>query len=247
MKLAVYGYDSIVGKLVLEQLEDSALPLENFFPLSPLPQEFDAVPLRGKNYPITYIEEFDFAQADVVLLLTPQDISATVVPKAQSAGCIVIDNSHLYSGQQDTPVVLAELNPYVVSKVLEKKLATVPLATSSEIVLALHPLHDEYGLKQVVVTALLSASEQGELGTQTLAKETTRLLNGLDVEVIDFPAQIAFNVLNRIGAVDEAGISAHEKMVTHEVKALLDDLGDKFSLTCLQVPTFYGQIGRAHV
>lgn len=247
MKLAIYGYDTIVGKLVLELLEDSPIVIEEFYPLSPLASEYDAVPLRGKNYEISYVDEFDFSQAQVALFLTTKDESERLVPLAQSQGCIVIDNSHLFSGVEAAPVVLKEINPYDIDKVVAKKLSSIPLATSSEIVLALNPLHDEFGVKQAVVTAMISASEHGELGTQTLAKETTLLLNGMSVDVTDFPSQLAFNVHTRIGELDDLGVSEHENIVKHEVFSLLDDFAEGLSLTCIQVPTFYGHTLSIHV
>lgn len=247
MKLAIYGYDTIVGKLVLELLEDASFTIDEFYPLSPLASEYDAVPLRGKNYEISYVDEFDFSKAQVALFLTTKDESERLVPLAQSQGCIVIDNSHLFSGLDAAPVVLKEINPYAIDKVIAKKLASIPLATSSEIVLALNPLHDEFGIKNAVVTALIAASEHGELGTQTLARETTLLLNGMSVDVTDFPSQLAFNVHTRIGALDDNGTSEHENIVKHEVFSLLDDFEQGLSLTCIQVPTFYGHTLSIHV
>lgn len=248
MKLAIYGYDTIVGKLVLEALEqDESLKLDEFYPLSPLASEYDAVPLRGKNYLISYVDEFDFSKADVALFLTTKDESERLIPKAQSAGCIVIDDSHLYAGIKGKTMVLKEVNPYAVKDVIESKLACVPLATSSEIVLSLNPLHDEYGIKKAVITAMISTSEHGELGTQTLARETTQLLNGMGVDVTDFPAQLAFNIHTRIGELDDDGISSHEQIVIHEVFSLMDKFPEGLALTCVQVPTFYGHTLSVHV
>ncbi len=247
MKIALYGYDTIVGKLVLEALEeDSNIKLDAFYPLTPIPGDYDAVPVQGKNYPLVYVDEFDFSQAQVAIFLTTKDETARLTSKVQNAGCILIDNSHLYAVQKDAPLVLREVQGYV-NDVIAKRLACVPLATSSEIVLSLNPLHDEYGLKKAVVTALISASEHGELGTQTLAHETTLLLNGMSVDVTDFPAQLAFNIHTRIGELDENGISEHEHIILHEVERLLDINATQLALTCIQVPTFYGHTLSVHV
>lgn len=248
MKVAIYGYDTIVGKLVLEILEeDPNFKIDEFYPLSPIAGEYDAVPLRGKNYLISHVYEFDFAQADVALFLTTKDESERLVPKAQAAGCIVIDDSHLYAGIKNCPLVLREVNPYVIKEVQEKRLACVPMATSSEIVLSLAPLHDEYGIKQAVVTAMVSTSEHGELGTQTLARETMQLLNGVGVDVTDFPAQLAFNIHTRIGELNEQGVSSHEQIILHEVSTLMELSEHQLALTCVQVPTFYGHTLSVHV
>ncbi len=247
MKLAVYGYDTIVGKLVLEELEQGKIVIDDFFPLSPLAAEYDAVPLAGKNYKIEHVDEFDFSRADAVLFLSTKDESERLIAKAQSAGCVAIDNSHLFSGAEAVPVIVKHINPEKIVEAKAKKLASVPLSLTSQIVLALNPIHDEFGIRKSAITALVSVSEQGELGTQTLASETTRLLNGMSVDVTDFPAQVAFNVHTRVGDVEEDGSSSLEKLVKSEVFALLDNFKDGMSLTCIQVPTFYGHTLSIHV
>lgn len=248
MKLAIYGYDTIVGKQVLDLLEsDSLLTLEDFYPLSPIAGEYDAVPLRGKNYLISYVDDFDFAQADVVLFLTTKDESARLLPVAQNAGCIAVDSSHLFAGEQKSLLLLKDINHYLIKEVVDKRLACIPLSLATQIVLALAPLNDTYGIKHAVLTALVSVSEHGELGTQTLAHETTQLLNGLGVDVTDFPAQLAFNVHNRIGELNDQGCSQYEQVILHEVCSLLELKPTDFSLTCMQVPTFYGHTLSVHV
>lgn len=248
MKLAIYGYDTIVGKQVLDLLEsDSSLTLEDFYPLSPIAGEYDAVPLRGKNYLISFVDDFDFAQADVVLFLTTKDESARLLHVAQHADCIVIDNSHLLAGEQQSVLLLKDINPYLIKEVVGKRLACIPLSLATQIVLALAPLNDTYGINHAVLTALVSVSEHGELGTQVLAHETTQLLNGLGVDVTDFPAQLAFNVHNRIGELNEQCCSQYEQVILYEVCSLLEIKPAAFSLTCMQVPTFYGHTLSVHV
>lgn len=247
MKIAIYGYDTIVGKQVLEELDNSNLPIEEFYPLSPIAMEYEAVPLRGKNHVISCVDEFDFAQAQVAIFLTTKDESERLIPEVQAAGCTVIDNSHLYSSIDQQPIVLKQINPYNIVKVLEKKLAVVPSAISTEIVLSTMPAHDEWGVRKAVVTALVSASEHGDLGTQTLARETSQLLNGMGVDVTDFPAQIAFNIHTRIGQIDDQGLSDYESVVNHEVFSLMDRFEQGLSLTCIQVPVFYGHTLSVHL
>lgn len=75
MKLAIYGYDTDIGKLVIETIEEQDLSLGEVFPLSPLTGEYDAVQIKGQNYFVQPVEEFDFSKADVALFLTTQDES----------------------------------------------------------------------------------------------------------------------------------------------------------------------------
>lgn len=238
LKLAVYGYDTDIGKLVVETLEEQHLPLDDFFPLSPLQGEYDAVMIDKKNYFVEAVDTFDFSRANVVLLLSTQDESARVISKAQECGCIVIDNSHLFSGEDKGELVVPELNPYDIRKGIDKKLIVPALAPSLMLMLVLAAVSDEYGLSRVSVTSLESVSEQGRLGTETLAHESTMLLNGLPAEHPGFEAQLAFNLHPRIGAVDENGYSDHENIIKHEVNEILGKFDRGFDITCMQVPVF---------
>ncbi|MGN0916252.1 MAG: Asd/ArgC dimerization domain-containing protein [Succinivibrio sp.] len=240
LKLAVYGYDTDIGKLLLETLEETDSFIEELYPLTPFKGEYDAVKLKDHNYFVTAVDEFDFSKADCAVFLTTQDESARLVAKARDAGCTVIDNSHLFSGDGKTAVVVPELNPYEVKKSAESKLLVPALAPAVQLCLALSVLHDEFGISKASVTSLESVSEHGRLGTETLAHESTLLLNGMDSEHPGFPCQLAFNLLTSIGTVEENGYSDHESAISSEVERILGRFERGFDITCIQVPVFYG-------
>ena len=240
IKLAIYGYDSDIGKLVLETLEEQQLDLTEVYPLSPLQGEYDAVMIDKQNYFVTPIDTFDFSKADVALFLTTQDETQRWVQKAKEEGCIVIDDSHLFSGDEKTNLVVPEINPYAVKDAIQSRLVIPALAPSVQLCLALAALHDEFGIAKATATSLESASEHGRLGTQTLAHETTLLLNGMAGDHQGFPCQLAFNLLNRIGVVEEDSYSDHENTIRSEVERILGKFERGFDVTCIQVPVFYG-------
>ncbi len=247
LDLAIYGYDTDIGKLVIETLEELKIDIGKLYPLSPLEGEFDAVALNERNYMIEPVSSFDFSKAQVAMFLCPPDESKRLCGIATEAGCIVIDNSRRFSGDDKVPLVLPELNPYAVKDALERKVVIPPASVSAELALSLSVLHDEFGVARAQVTALESVSEHGRAGTETLARETTLLLNGMALEDNDFPAQLAFNIHTRIGDLSESGYSTHEEVVLHEVKRLLGDFERGFDFTSIQVPVFYGHTAVIHV
>ena len=203
LKLAIYGYDTDIGKLVFETLEEQAIKVDELYPLSPLSGEYDAVTLDHQNYFVSPIEEFDFSKANVALFLSTQDESQRWINVAR-----------------------------------EKVIPA--LAPSVQLCLALSALHDEFGVAKATVTSLESVSELGRLGTETLAHETTLLLNGMAAEHQGFPAQLAFNLHTRMGVLEENGYSDHENAISNEVQRILGDFERGFEITCIQVPVFYG-------
>ena len=139
--------------------------------------EFDAVTLNGRNHMIEPVSSFDFSKAQVAMFLCPPDESKRLCDKATEAGCIVIDNSRRFSGDDNVPLVLPELNPYTVKEALERKVVIPPASVSAELALSLSVLHDEFGVARAQVTALESVSEHGRAGTETLAaKAATQLM-----------------------------------------------------------------------
>ena len=240
MKLAIYGYDTDIGKLVIETIEEQDLSLGEVFPLSPLTGEYDAVQIKGQNYFVQPVEEFDFSKADVALFLTTQDESQHWINAAREKGCIVIDDSHLFNGDDKTVTIVPEINPFDIKKAIENILVIPALAPSVQLCLALSVLHDEYGIARATVTSMESVSEFGRLGTETLAHESTLLLNGMAAEHQGFPAQLAFNLHTRMGLLEDNGYSDHENAISNEVSRILGRFERGFDITCIQVPVFYG-------
>ena len=239
LKLALYGYDTDIGRLVIETLEeDKELELEDFFPLSPLSGEYDAVRLKKRNYFVSPAAGFDFARADIALFITTPDESSRLADRARERGSIVIDNSRLFSGDGSTLTVLPRINGYELKRALETRLVIPATAPTVQLALSLLPFADEYGLSRVTATLIEAVSERGRLGTETLARETTMLLNGMHAEHEGFPEQVAFNLHTRIGEAGEDGFSEHERVIRRELETLFG--GVRWELTCVQAPIFYG-------
>ena len=240
LKLAIYGYDTDIGKLVLETIDEQNFELDDLFPLTPLSGEYDAVSVRGKNYFVEAVDEFDFSKAAVALFLSTKDESERLVLKAKEKGCVVVDNSHLFSGDKNTCTIVPQINDYDVKKAIENKLVIPALAPSVELILALSVLHDEFGVDKANATALESVSEFGQLGTQTLAHESTLLLNGMASDHQGFKAQLAFNLHSHIGEVLDTNFTDHESTIISETQRVLGKFTRGLNVTSVLVPVFYG-------
>jgi len=239
-RLAVYGYDTDIGKLVFETLDEEESFVDMIYPLSVFEGEYDAVSVKGQNYLVTPITTFDFSKADVLLLLCPKDESIRWIDKAREQGCFVIDNSNLYSGTADAVTLSPSVNPFDMKKALALKLGIPPLASTVALCHVLKVLDDEYEIIRCNVVALESFSEHGEVGTKTLVNETMQLLNGMAPDHEGFKAQCAFNLHSYIGDLDDDGLSTHEHVIKTEVETLLGVFKDGFSVTAVQVPVIYG-------
>lgn len=247
LKIAVYGYDTDLGKLVFETMEEQGVEVSDLFPLSPLSGEYDAVTLHGENYMVRAADEFDFSDADAAIFLTTPDESSRLCRAAAAKGCAVIDVSGLYSDDEKIPLIIPEINPYEIKNVAQSRIVIPAASSAGMLALCLQPLADAFGLDRTIATVMESVSGQGRLGTETLAHETVRLLNGLDGDHEGFDAQVAFNLHTRIGSVEDNGYSEHENTITGQLRRVLGSSAGGIDLTAVQVPVFYGHTVSVHV
>lgn len=247
LNLAIYGYDTDVGKLVLEFLEKSSVDIANLYPLSPLSGDFDAVPLKGKNYMIEGVDFFDFNKADVALLLCTKDESSRISAKIKGTSCLIIDNSRIHALDADVPVLIPGINDYVITEAKKCGTLTTPLASTVMLSRTLMALHDEFGVAKANITLMESVSEQGQAGTDALAHETTLLLNGMPIDGDIFKAQVAFNLHFSHGDIENDGYDVHEKAIATQLERVLGRFEYGVDITSIQVPIFYGHSASIYV
>lgn len=88
--------------------------------------------------------------------------------------------------------------------------------------------------------AALAVSAQGREAVSELARQTAELLNARPLEPRFFDRQVAFNLLAQVGAADEQGHTALERRLVSELRVLLGLPELKISVSCVQVPVFFG-------
>lgn len=74
----------------------------------------------------------------------------------------MIDLSGLFSMEPDVPLVVPDVNPFVLADYRNRNIIAVPNSLTSQLLTALKPLIDDGGLSRITVTSLLSASAQGK-------------------------------------------------------------------------------------
>jgi aspartate-semialdehyde dehydrogenase len=103
-------------------------------------------------------------------------IARELEPKFAAAGCAVISNSSAFRMQQDVPLVIPEVNPEHVA-LLEKQqwrrdsggfIVTNPNCSAIGLVLALAPLHKQFGLDKVFAVTMQAISGAGYPGVASL-------------------------------------------------------------------------------
>lgn len=168
-----------------------------------------------------------------------KEATAAWVEEATNSGCLVIDSSGLFALEPDVPLVVPEVNPFVLTDYRNRNVIAVPDSLTSQLLAALKPLIDQGGLSRISVTSLISASAQGKKAVDALAGQSAKLLNGIPIDEEDFfGRQLAFNMLPLLP--DSEGSVREERRIVDEVRKILQDEGLMISASVVQAPVFYG-------
>ncbi|EPQ0971532.1 aspartate-semialdehyde dehydrogenase [Citrobacter farmeri] len=237
--IAVLGATGAVGEALLETLAERQFPVGEIFALARNESAGEHLRFGGKSVIVQDAAEFDWTQAQLAFFVAGVDATAAWVEEATNSGCLVIDSSGLFALEPDVPLVVPEVNPFVLADYRNRNVIAVPNSLTSQLLAALKPLIDQGGLSRITVTSLLSASAHGKKAVDALAGQSAKLLNGIPVDDDDFfGRQLAFNMLPLLP--DREGSVREERRIVDEVRKIMQDEGVMISANCVQSPVFYG-------
>ncbi|AXF58324.1 aspartate-semialdehyde dehydrogenase [Leclercia sp. W6] len=237
--IAILGATGAVGEALLETLAERQFPVGDIYALARNESAGEHLRFAGKSVMVQDAAEFDWTQAQLAFFAAGVDASAAYIEEATNAGCLVIDLSGLFALEPDVPLVVPEVNPFVLADYRNRNIIAVPDSLTSQLLSALKPLIDEGGLSRIAVTSLMSVSARGKKAVDALAGQSAKLLNGIPVDEEDFfGRQLAFNMLPLLP--DREGSVREERRIIDEVRKILQDDGLMISANCVQSPVFYG-------
>jgi len=237
--IAILGATGAVGEALLETLAERQFPVGDIYALARNESAGEHLRFAGKSVMVQDAAEFDWTQAQLAFFAAGVDASAAYIDDATNAGCLVIDLSGLFALEPDVPLVVPEVNPFVLADYRNRNIIAVPDSLTSQLLSALKPLIDEGGLSRIAVTSLMSVSARGKKAVDALAGQSAKLLNGIPVDEEDFfGRQLAFNMLPLLP--DREGSVREERRIIDEVRKILQDDGLMISANCVQSPVFYG-------
>ncbi|MCZ6592451.1 MAG: aspartate-semialdehyde dehydrogenase [Alphaproteobacteria bacterium] len=239
-KVAVVGATGNVGREMLQTLYERDFPADEVVALASERSVGRKVSF-GEHTPLSVLSlaEYDFAGTDIALFSPGSAVSAKFVPKAAAAGCIVIDNTSQFRMDPDVPLVVPEVNADAIAGYTKRNIIANPNCSTIQMVVALKPLHDAFGIKRVVVATYQSTSGSGKDAMDELFNQTRSVYVNDPIEKKIFTKQIAFNVIPHIDAFMDDGSTKEEWKMVVETKKILDPK-IKLTATCVRVPVFIG-------
>ncbi|MBP1961053.1 aspartate-semialdehyde dehydrogenase [Paenibacillus aceris] len=250
--VAVVGATGAVGEQIIRLLEERNFPIKELKLLSSARSAGAKIAFKGQEITVQEAGPDSFEGIDIALFSAGGDVSKALAPHAVKAGTICIDNTSAYRMDADTPLVVPEVN---VDKINEHKgIIANPNCSTIQMVAALKPLYDRYGISRIIVSTYQAVSGAGAKAINEMLRQSKDVLAGNDANPDILPVgslpvkhQIAFNAIPQIDKFLDNGFTNEEMKMILETKKIMDDESIEVTATCVRIPVVYGHSESVYV
>jgi len=233
MKLAVVGATGMVGRKMLQVLEERNFTSETLILAASKRSAGTIITVNQKEYEVVTVENALEQKPDIALFSAGAETSRRLGRKFADSGTFVIDNSSAWRMFDDVPLVVPEINGDAIK--MDNRLIANPNCSTIQMVVALAPLHKAYGIKRIVVSTYQSVTGSGMAGKDQLGYERA------DLPVIPFyPHQIDLNLIPHGGSFNTDGYTSEEQKLVDETRKILADNSILVTATVVRVPVYGG-------
>jgi len=262
-RIAVVGASSLLGKELAAVLEEAKFPVSRLvtFDTDEDEPELPIIDLREASE--TSVEDREVSEAELdfaFLTARPRQLPAFLRSWQERPGvahCVVIDlaGEGLGAGASgaagDHSGGLASAAPEVQIPFLDRRFpAGASRSAGAANYVSPHPavivisalllrLAARFPLRTAVAQVFGSASECGSRGIEELQKQTVNLLSFQKIPRQIFGAQLAFNLLSRLGRAATGEMASLEARLRRQLRSYLGERVPCPALRLFQVPVFY--------
>ena len=236
--IALVGATGAVGRIVLEQLSQRKFPYRRLKLLASERSVGKKVRVGDQTLTIELLEPDAFKDIDLAIASTPDEVSQEFAPWAVDCGAVVVDESGYWRMDPNVPLVIPEVNPEAVDD--HKGIIASPNCSTTQMVVALAPLHKAARVRRVVVSTYQATSGAGVSGNEELDHSVRRALDGQVHPPRTFQHPIGFNLIPQIGSEKLEGYTSEEMKMVYETRKIMGDDEIQVCPTCVRVPVTIG-------
>ena len=241
--IAVVGATGMVGRKFLQVMEERNLLIQSLRLFASSRSAGTKLQCGSIEAVVEDLSTADYSGIDIALFSAGGSRSKEYAPKFVEAGAVVIDNSSAFRMVPEVPLVVPEINAHTIKKGKREIIAN-PNCSTIQLVMALKPLYDKFGIERVVVSTYQAVSGSGKQGQNQLREER----EGKEVTDRVYPYQIDANCLPAIASFDpETGYYEEETKVIRETRKILEDNSIKVTCTAVRVPVWTSHSESANV
>lgn len=241
LHVAVVGATGAVGQQMLKTLEDRNFEMDTLTLLSSKRSAGTKVTFKGEELTVQEASPESFEGVNIALFSAGGSVSQALAPEAVKRGAIVIDNTSAFRMDENTPLVVPEVNEADLHE--HNGIIANPNCSTIQMVAALEPIRKAYGLNKVIVSTYQAVSGAGNEAVKELYSQTQAILNQEEIEPAIMPVkgdkkhyQIAFNAIPQIDKFQDNGYTFEEMKMINETKKIMHMPDLQVAATCVRLP-----------
>lgn len=243
--VAVVGATGAVGKQMIKTLIERDFPISKLTLLSSARSAGKTVQFKGETITVQEAKPESFEGVDIALFSAGGSVSKQLAPEAVKRGAIVVDNTSAFRMDPDVPLVVPEVNEEDLQK--HQGIIANPNCSTIQMVVALEPIRQKFGLNRVIVSTYQAVSGAGNQAVQELYSQTKDVLDNKEAQAKILPVkndkkhyQIAFNAIPQIDVFQDNGFTFEEMKMINETKKIMHMPELKVAATCVRIPVASG-------
>jgi len=207
LNIGIVGATGAVGQKMLEVIMERNLPVDKLRLFASEKSAGKTIELDKYNKKIVVellTEEVMKEKYDYLLFSAGGTISEKFAPIAAKAGNIVIDNSSHFRMDENIPLIVPEINSSILKGY--RGIIANPNCSTTQMVVAIAPLHKKYGIKRIVVSTYQAVSGSGYKAIEELENQ----IRDKDYSNKVYTRKIARNCIPHIDVFNENGFTKEE-------------------------------------
>jgi aspartate-semialdehyde dehydrogenase len=236
MKVAVVGVTGLVGTVMCKVLEERKFKISQFIPVASAASVGKKVLFAEEMHEVVSMEDAIAKKPDIAIFSAGGDTSKAMAPKFAAVACTVIDNSSAWRMEPNIKLVVPEINANLLTK--EDKIIANPNCSTIQLVMALGPLHREYGIKRLVISTYQSFTGTGMKAVKQYNLES----KGFEPkpEEMAYAHPIFENCIPQCDVFLDNDYTKEEMKLVNETRKILGDSAIAVTATAVRVPVHGG-------
>ena len=218
---------------MLQVLSERNFPYTELIPVASERSVGKKVECGSDSHEVVSLETAVSMKPDVALFSAGGSTSLEWAPKFAEAGTVVIDNSSAWRMDPTKKLIIPEINANQLTS--SDKIIANPNCSTIQMLVALAPLQDHYGIERIVVSTYQSITGTGVKAVQQLENE----YRGEKGDMA-YPYPIHRNALPHCDVFMDNGYTKEEMKLVNETHKILDDPSIGITATAIRIPVLGG-------
>ena len=218
---------------MLQILSERNFPYTELIPVASERSVGKKVVCGSNSHEVLGLETAVSMKPDIALFSAGGSTSLEWAPRFAEAGTVVIDNSSAWRMDPSKKLIIPEINADQLTS--SDKIIANPNCSTIQMLMALAPLQDQYGIERIVVSTYQSITGTGVKAVQQLENEYKE-----EKGEMAYPYPIHRNALPHCDVFMDNGYTKEEMKLVNETHKILNDDSIGVSATAIRIPVVGG-------